>query len=107
MPTELSVPLAAWTEDLGHVASESGRWTAKKAAQQRSQTRAGTEHVGRRALLDEGLSRSYMCGDILSKENSGCQGPEAEQSWESKGSGARRGQEKQAPEPEPAGFQAG
>lgn len=35
-----------------------------------------------------------MCGNILSKENSRYQGPEAEPNWESNGSVAVTGQEK-------------
>lgn len=49
--------------------------------------------------------RSYTCRNMLSRRNSRYQGPEAELSWESKGSVAVNGQERNKQEPHGAGFQ--
>lgn len=46
-----------------------------------------------------------MCRNMLSRRNSRYQGPEAELSWESKGSVAVNGQEQNKQEPHRAGFQ--
>lgn len=77
----------------GHVASESDKQTDSKEASSAEIPLEG-RHENMTSAWGWAGFRSYTCRNMLSRRNSRYQGPEAELSWESKGSVAVNGQDR-------------